>query len=284
MKNVKKWRNHFDRYDKYRLAEFLEKQAKEGWILEDSTGAFCFRRGKPRNLHYDIIYNPEATAFDTEPTEAQKTLYDFCSHSGWNLVTTKGCVQVFCNELEDPIPIETDPELELQNIHKLQRAQQKYAYPLYFIGFIQILLAISSLQKGNQTALAFLLEWIVMMLIPLVEWIAYGIWYRKAKRFAASGMAIPRVSSNRIRGIVEGVLLVIAMSVSSNSWRLNPKSIQSMTVILFFFLLFSLGIAKHLTSEKYHGFNGKTKTWAFILIIVGFAVIWAIIIAYITLT
>ena len=41
----------------------------------------------------------------------------FFDHTGWQLACTSAQLQIFYNERENPIPIETDPELELQAIH-----------------------------------------------------------------------------------------------------------------------------------------------------------------------
>lgn len=41
MKTTKKWRNKYDIYDKYRLAEYSEAKAKEGWKLVTTKDSIC---------------------------------------------------------------------------------------------------------------------------------------------------------------------------------------------------------------------------------------------------
>lgn len=289
MKDTKKWRNTFDLYDKYRLAEYFEEQAKDGWILEDSSGSFLFRRVEPRNLHYSIVYYTEATAFDTEPTEAQKTLYDFCAHSGWKLVTVNGFYQVFCNEQESPIPIETEQKLELENIHKLQKRQQKYAYPLYIIGSLLIILRILSLASGTASNLgcvydiASIYAWSMLILISVFENIIYGRWYRRARQFVAAGMRIPAVPCNRMRKFVESILFVMAIAALSVSGAEASKLGAGSTCFIFLLLLAIFGVARVLRGEQYSRFSGQSKERAFIWISVGVTLAFSGVLLAITL-
>ena len=79
------------------------------------------------------------------------------------------------------------------------------------------------------------------------------------------------------------LFLIVPIVVFLNSWILNTTDILSLSIILFFILMISAGVAKELRSEKYHKFSGKSKTWAFTLIMMGVVIILAMIIAYITL-
>ena len=50
-------------------------------------------------------------------------------------------MQVFYNENEDPVPIETDPELELENLHRYAKKTALKTYPLLLL--ISLLMGVS---------------------------------------------------------------------------------------------------------------------------------------------
>ena len=116
----------------------LDKVTPLGWK---------FRREEPKNVHYTVCYFPGASPFDPEPTEAELTFREFCEHSGWEIVVSNGQMKVFRNENPDPVPIETDPLLELENIHA---AAKKSFLPVYImdliLGFMQVGMFISRLK------------------------------------------------------------------------------------------------------------------------------------------
>lgn len=105
-------------YDHTGIVRHLEKMAEKGWLIEKITNmGWVYRRIEPKLLHFAVSYYPKASEFDPEPSEEQKDFQDFCAHTGWMLATTSAQMQIFYNERENPTPIETDPEMEIETIH-----------------------------------------------------------------------------------------------------------------------------------------------------------------------
>ena len=122
MKDTKRRLETFSFYDRTGLEEHLARMAAEGWLL-DKIGQFLwhYRRIEPKKLTFSVTYFPKASAFDPEPSEEQETFYDFCRHTGWVLAASSAQLQVFYNEGPDPVPIETDPVLEVESIHRTMK-------------------------------------------------------------------------------------------------------------------------------------------------------------------
>ena len=119
MRGYKYMMAQFTFYDRTGIKRILEDQAQKGWLLDKITNyAWRFRRVEPQKVHYAVTYFPKASAYDPGPSEQQRELYDFCAHSGWVLAGTTAQMQVFYNMAENPVPIETDPWMELENIHR----------------------------------------------------------------------------------------------------------------------------------------------------------------------
>ena len=109
----------FSYYDRTGMERHLEKRAAQGWLLERMSNlGWYYRRIEPRQIHFTVTYYLRASQFDPEPTEEQQEFHDFCLQSGWKLAATSGQMQVFYNEEDDPVPIDTEPALELERIGK----------------------------------------------------------------------------------------------------------------------------------------------------------------------
>ena len=134
MKDTKRRLMTFTFYDRTGIEKDLEKQAAKGWLLEKcaATG-WIYRRIEPAKIHFAVVYFPAISMFDPEPSEKQKRFQDFCEHTGWELIASNIQMQIFCNRRENPIPIETEPEIEVENIHK---SVKKTLLPTMFMNLI----------------------------------------------------------------------------------------------------------------------------------------------------
>ena len=115
MKTTKKEMFLFSGWDRSGLEEHLARMAEKGWLVEKIT-SYCliYRKIEPKKLTFCVCYYPKASSFAPGPTEDQETFYEFCQHAGWVLAAEWAQLQMFYNERENPVPIETDPVMELE--------------------------------------------------------------------------------------------------------------------------------------------------------------------------
>ena len=122
MKNTKRELPWFSFYDYTGIQRHLEKRARQGWrLIKAEKGGWLYRRMEPKALHYAVVYFPDASQFDPGPTEGQQTLRDYCLAAGWEPVTDWGTMQIYCNSEPSPVPIETEPSIQLKTIHKTMK-------------------------------------------------------------------------------------------------------------------------------------------------------------------
>lgn len=126
----------FSFYDHTGMEKHLEKMAQKGWMLEELTSfGWKYREIQPQKLHFSVSFDTRASEFEPEPTEEQYTFQEFCQRSGWKLAAASGQMQVFYNEEEDPLPIQTDPEMEVRMVGKLARRMVPAYLILLVLGF-----------------------------------------------------------------------------------------------------------------------------------------------------
>lgn len=111
----------FSYYDRTGMQEFLEQKASEGWRLVRKVfaGEWEFESIEPKKLHYAIAYLPQFSNEDEFiASENKKEYLEMCSATGWQYVCAHKNMVIFLSEEENPLPLETDPEEELDVIHK----------------------------------------------------------------------------------------------------------------------------------------------------------------------
>lgn len=206
-------------FDHKGIAAHLEYMAAKGWMIEKLTNfGWVYRRITPKKLHFAVSYYPKASEFDPEPSEEQQVFYDFCRHTGWKLACASGQMQIFYNEGENPTPIETEPQLELEAI----RASAKKS----FIPSYMLLLAIALL---NGIMLVFNLRedpigllsspsrlfsgfaFLLLGILCLVELASYFLWLRRAEKRAEEGEFLPACSTSKFQKAILAMILLGAV-------------------------------------------------------------------------
>ncbi len=219
MKETKRRVELFSFYDRTGLEAHLARMAGRGWLLE-KIGAFLwtYRKIEPRQLAFSVCYFPRASQFDPEPSQEQQTFYEFCAHTGWTLAASSAQLQVFYNERPDPIPIDTDPAVEVEAIH---RAMKRGVLPsqalLLGVAVLNGALFVTRLLGDPIGVLASAanlftgLCWVLIIALLGVEWTGYFSWRRKAVRAAQRGEFCQTRSRRKLQ-IASLVLLTIGLA------------------------------------------------------------------------
>ena len=216
MREVKRTVPMYSFYDRTGIQNYLEDKAEKGWMLE-KAGTLCwkFHRCEPRKLKFSVVYFPEADFYDPRPGEGEETFRDLCEHSGWKFAGSQAQMQIFYSTSANPVPIDTDPVIEVQNIHK---SMKKSGLLGYWLLMLSAVLQIFSQCLGFATDplrylswninLYFVLFWPSMLLLCASRIICYYRWYGRAKQAAEDGEFLATRGFQR----VEAVWGLIAMA------------------------------------------------------------------------
>lgn len=257
MRKYKYLMAQFTFYDRTGIRKLLEEQAEKGWLLDKVTNyAWRLRRIEPRNVHYAVTYFPKASAYDPHPLEQQQELHDFCAHSGWILAGTTAQMQVFYSMEKDPVPIETDPMLELENIH---RSAKKNYLPAYFmllaLAVVQIGLQISQLTISPLSYLSqdtALFNWLcqtVLLMMCSVEIFGYFSWYRKAKRAAENGEFVETKGYRKLQLFLLAVT-ILALIFLLCSMSLRMALVMGIILVMLFAVIIGVTAIQSLMKRK----------------------------------
>ena len=295
MKDTKRRLEVFSFYDRAHIERHLEAMAARGWLLE-RMGKFgwVYRRVEPKRLTFHVSYFPDASDFDPGPTWGQLTFQDFCERTGWQLACSSAQMQVFYNEGPDPLPIETDPALELETIH---RAAKRSYLPAYFVllalGLLQGAMFLSTLRSepidllaDDNTLFAFFILGI-LLIFCLYEILGYFLWRRRAKRAAADGIFLETPNTLRTRKLYLWVVLALfawyLLSVFTNGSPLLRWTAVAM--IGYYIALFALvdAVKQYLKGQGASRGTNRALTFAaaflFALLIIG-VITWGLSRAY----
>ncbi|MBE5893710.1 MAG: DUF2812 domain-containing protein [Lachnospiraceae bacterium] len=225
MREKKRCIAQFTFYDRTGIQAYLEKMAAKGWMLEKVNNFYWqFRRIEPKEMHFAVTYFPKASEFDPEPGEDQKYFYAFCEQAGWKFIAQTAQLQIFYNEAENPVPIETDACVELENINRSAKGNFLIAQSvLALCALLQLGLVVADFNRdplyvlGSNAKLFGLICWTAVLIMCMTEVVGYFLWYRKAKKAAETdGSFVKTWGSRKFQlGMLTVVLAVFVLHLFS---------------------------------------------------------------------
>ena len=237
MKNVRYVLMDTACYDYHQLEQNLTRRAADGWHLEKIGNILWkFRRGQPKDVRYEIIFSPAASAYNSRPTEAEEELAELCAQAGWVRVGALAQIQVFRNDDPNATPLETDEAAKYQNI---RRTMLRHFIPQQLL--LVVLFALQFMMHGS-TALKYptrilssgltvctLGMLLVVTFSYFVMFLANLLWLRRARRSVESGCPIPPNGFYRIYRWA--IWVILAIYLAALMWTVEP-AFCAMTLIL----------------------------------------------------
>ncbi|WP_125115257.1 DUF2812 domain-containing protein [Agathobaculum sp. Marseille-P7918] len=234
-------------YDRTGVGRHLEKMAAKGWLIDRVTSfGWVYRRIEPKKLRFAVTYYPKASDFDPGPTEDQQVYHDMTEQTGWHYAASWAQMQIFYTDQPDAVPIETDPELELETIHA---AMKKTFFPGYGIllavSLFYLIRSLADLSDdpigvfSSAIKIGMLVQWPLLALVSLVEIAAYLFWYRRAQKAAECGEFVDTPNTHWFRCVMLTAWLVCfaltwlyILTSFSSFWRIVAISILLYTLLM----------------------------------------------------
>jgi len=209
----------FSFYDHRGIAAHLERQARQGWMLDKiGNWGWKYRKIEPREVKFYVTYFPKASAYDPGPSEQEQTFRAYCEEAGWKLAASSAQLQVFYCDAPDPVPIETDALLQVENIHAAAKRSTLFSHILLgCLGLMQMTMWLVDLLKDPVRLLADYtgwfrgICWINLIALCAVEVISYFVWHKKAKRLAEEEGILHPTRSHRMFQTISLIVVFSAL-------------------------------------------------------------------------
>lgn len=192
MSYQKSIRVRIDPWDRQKMVRFLDKQARNGWLFCGfGNKGWNFIPVKPNIYHFSVVYFP--ADFEKDETAVSRLLEfrEFCAHAGWELAGANQELQVFYSTRENPVPIDTDPLLEIETMHTmaLRKLKPQFKYNIKQ-GLIYLTLGLLAFFENPVWAFTYILLitgltiYFGKLLVGLIRLGEQYVWHWQAKRYA----------------------------------------------------------------------------------------------------
>ncbi len=241
----KKWEyNFFAGFDHTGLEHHFELMAQNGWMIDRYGLVISYKKAEPADLHFSVGFYPEATFTDPED-EQEMTFDDFCEAAGWKQAAANGPLKIFYTEEPDPIPLDTDPKVQIENV-KQSFGRDYIQYGLVFLmGIAAVVIGLGSLLQDSIKALSSAGGLLAVCFLVLVGVfysgsviVSYHLWMKKAEKNAENEMLTPTKSYPWIRKLT--ILVIVAFLIAV---CMQFNNFYMIVLLLFYIMVYSLGDA-----------------------------------------
>ena len=265
--NCKYELNLFSFHDHTGIAAHLEKMAARGWLLEKAGLLWRYAKCEPRTVHYAVTYLWEPSQF-SGPSEKELHFRDLCAQAGWEFVARWGEMLIFRNFYTNPVPLETEPTVQVDTVQKTMKWRLLSLFILSFYAFTllryQLLLFSFDPVRNvllNQSRILQMILSVVFIFLPLREILSYFLWHRRAKAAAKEGRFLP-TSGRRWSYALVYLLLAAELAFLFYSMELRGR-LEFLGVLAAIFVMKK---AYHLLKRRQAARNTQPRqaalTWA----------------------
>jgi len=271
----------FSYYDRTGMQEFLEKKASEGWRLVRKVfaGEWEFEPMEPKKLHYAVAYLPQFSNEDEFlVSENKKEYLEMCSATGWQYVCVHKNMVFFLNEEENPLPLETDPEEELDVIHKAVVKRNRIGI---IIVMAMLLLTIAGIFLFKTLSGIYLLTiGSAVLLAESIDFYKYLRWRKKALAAASLGKFSRTDMPDKLISCLSLAIVLVFYAVTV-VWLIISKNWDAIAKMTLFSLILSLHTYFDKLKDKTDSIRKKRLlTFALILICLVLILLYSFISVY----
>ena len=177
-------------YDREGITRALERMAARGWMLENmGTYFWTYRRCEPVRAEFACVW----LSGDAGDREEYRALAE---HDGWEFVCGLSGRLIFMNRRERPVPLESDPVVELAQIRRMMARENMI---LLITGLALVFMALTVFAVIG-SPLDFLADCRALfcaaglaaaVLFCAVQLAAWAIWLARARKWAGRGALPP---------------------------------------------------------------------------------------------
>lgn len=239
MKDDKYIRVRINLWDRKKMVQYLEKQAHDGWLFcgFDKKG-WRFRPIEPQAVHFTVSYFAGFREDDFDAGQRLVEFREYCAHDGWLLAGAYEEVQVFYNLNKEPIPIHTDPHIEVETMHTIALRKLKPQF-LRFAAFTACLLAFALYAYHSDPVRFFLhaplflamLAYGGSFLVYLLRVAEEFLWLYQAKRYAATHEEYPHDLKHLRISTFVGAMIAVAL-FGTLLWHLGAARMLFMCAVV----------------------------------------------------
>ena len=216
MKNTKRRLEFFAPYDYDGMTSHFQQMALDGWLIQGVRGnLWKYKKIQPQKLNFAVTHFENFTFNEAAPDNGQNEFMEMCAEYGWQLVAQYQTMMVFVTSDENAVPIETDPVVQLKNLHKsVKPILLGKNIAVLFNLIYNVGTRLTDIIKGKESlSFAYFATLMAMFVLLNIDTVDYIKWYKKATIMAEEQGEFYQQKTNKPIYVLQFVILWSILAV-----------------------------------------------------------------------
>lgn len=216
MKNTKRRLEFFAPYDYDGMINHFEQMALDGWLIVGVKGnLWKYKKIQPQKLKFAVTHFEKFTFNEAAPDNGQNEFVQMCAEAGWQLTAHNKTLMVFVTDSEDTVPLETDPAVQLKNLHKTVMPVLLGKNAAIAANFIMNYLPRAIDRIKDDSSVMFTGFWwlLALFVVANVDTVDYMLWYKKANNTIMEQGEFFQQKTNKTIYVLQFVILYTVLTV-----------------------------------------------------------------------
>ena len=215
MKETKRKLVFFAPYDYDRMTNHFEEMSEAGWLIESVKGnLWKYKKIQPQKLKFAVTHFEYFTVNEAAPDNGQTEFLEMCESSGWKLTAHYNSMMVFVTDIDNPVPVETDPVVQLKNIHKSVKPMFAGKNAIIFFNVIfNLFPRMLDWKEDGFLTFPYLMWMVALFVLVNIDTVDYIMWYKKATAVMREQGVFYRRSTNKPIYILQAVIRYTILAI-----------------------------------------------------------------------
>ncbi|MBQ6850105.1 MAG: DUF2812 domain-containing protein [Oscillospiraceae bacterium] len=216
MKETKRKLVFFAPYDYDGMTNHFEEMSEAGWLIESVKGnLWKYKKIQPQKLKFAVTHFENFTFNEAAPDNGQTEFLEMCESSGWKLAAHYNSMMVFVTDIDNPVSVETDPVVQLKNIHKSVKPMFEIKNILILFNSVyRIVPRLKDMLQGSyQISYMWLLIFLAIFMVVNIDTVDYIRWYKKADAIINEQGIFYQQSTNKPIYILQAVIRYTILAI-----------------------------------------------------------------------
>lgn len=215
MKNTKRKLEFFAPYDYDGMTDHFEQMAADGWLIVGVKGnLWKYKKIQPQKLKFAVTHFEYFTVNESAPDNGQNEFLEMCTQSGWQLTAQYKNMMVFVADDENTVPLETDPVVQLKNIHKSVKSMLAGKNAIIFFNVIfNLFPRMLDWKEDGFLTFPYLMWMVALFILVNIDTVDYIRWYKKADAIINEQGIFYQQKTNRPVYILQAVISYTILAI-----------------------------------------------------------------------
>ena len=216
MKETKRKLVFFAPYDYDGMTNHFEQMAADGWLIVGVKGnLWKYKKIQPQKLKFAVTHVEFFIVNEAAPDNGQNEFLEMCESSGWKLAAHYNSMMVFVTDIDNPVSVETDPVVQLKNIHKSAKPMFEIKNILILFNSVhRIVPRLKDMLQGSyQISYMWLLIFLAIFMVVNIDTVDYIMWHKKAITVMREQGIFYQQSTNKPIYILQAVIRYIILAI-----------------------------------------------------------------------